>query len=86
MTMQILRATEKLLQFHDSNLGLSGKPVTPTPELDHRAANKRLQQIGPMIRSKYRELDLLREMVNKLRHRVYHDRDSGADNDFIKIK
>ena len=42
MTMQILRATEKLLQFHDSNLGLSGKPVTPTSELDHRAANKRL--------------------------------------------
>ena len=86
MTMQILRATEKLLQFHDSNLSLSNKPVTPTPELDHRAADKRLKQLGPMIRSKYRELDLHREMVNKLRHRVYHDRDSGTDNDFIKIK
>jgi hypothetical protein len=39
-----------------------------------------------MIRSKYRELDLHRELVIRLRHRVFDDRDSGQDNDIIKIK
>jgi hypothetical protein len=60
-------------------------PAKPNEELDE-VSRARLSKLESRISGKYRELDLTRDDVVRLRHRVYDKRDNSRDNDFIRVQ